>query len=272
LSARAIGIDIVAVASSNTEGSSLVVAKEIQDVQDLAGKIIGSPGIGSIQDYMLDKIMAENSIRFNVHRASVTLLKEKLSMGEIDGYIAWEPHATRAVVENIRDSHILFTSNNILEGHQCCIVAVRGDWVREKPDLIEKIVKIHTKATKWVLENTEEAQRLVSDYSGLSLDLVEAAYPIVNYPYPPFVDVDSCKIMLEGQINAGKIKSDNINNFDEFLSNAIDNSFVEKVENENQFSFSIDSKKTNFRLILNSENSNFVQDFNMHNNFRVILK
>ena len=102
LIARASGVDVIAVASSNTEGSSLVVVEKIHNVTDLAGKTIGSPGIGSIQDYMLDKIMADYNITFRVHRASVTLLKEKLSIGEIDGYIAWEPNAIRAVVTLLR--------------------------------------------------------------------------------------------------------------------------------------------------------------------------
>ncbi len=268
LSARAAGVDIVAIASSNTEGSSLVVAQEIQNVQDLTGKTIGSPGIGSIQDYMLDKMMADFNVEFSVHRASVTLLKEKFSMGEIDGYIAWEPHATRAVLENIRKAHVLFASDEILKGHQCCVVAVRGDWVREKPDVIEKIVKIHTKSMKWVLEHSEEAQNLIASYSGLSIDLIEAAYPIVQYPYPPFVDVESCKVMLQGQIDAGKIKGEDVPNIDEFLMNAIDNSFVEMFENENTTLISLGSMFNISGSVLKLEWLNLIQDFSMHKNIR----
>ncbi len=232
LAARAAGVDVIAVASSNTEGSSLVVEEQIRDVTDLQGKIIGSPGIGSIQDYMLDRVKAKYNVTFSVHRASVTLLKEKLSTGEIDGYIAWEPHATRAVVEEIRGAHTLLTSNDILEGHQCCVVAVRGDWVRDAPHLVRRIVRWHMKAMRWVLENPSEAEELIADYSGLSLGLVEAAHPVVKHPYPPFVHIDSCRIMLDGQIAAGKIKSDDVPDIEEFLSEAIDNSFVEELDEE----------------------------------------
>lgn len=234
LTARAAGVDVIAVASSNTEGSSLVVAEEIQNVTDLDGKTIGSPGIGSIQDYMLDKVMADYNIEFSVHRASVTLLPEKFSTGEIDGYIAWEPHATRAVVEEIRGAHThtLLTSYDILEGHQCCVVAVRGDWVREAPYIVRKIIRWHMKAMRWVLENSSRAEELIADYSGLSIELVEEAHPIVKHPYPPLVHVNSCRIMLEGQIEAGKIKSEDVPDIEEFLSEAIDNSFVEDLNEE----------------------------------------
>ena len=231
LTARAARVDVIAVASSNTEGSSLVVAEEIQNVTDLDGKTIGSPGIGSIQDYMLDRVMATYNVTFSVHRASVILLKEKLSTGEIDGYIAWEPHATRAVVEEIRGAHTLLTSYDILEGHQCCVVAVRGDWVREAPYIVRRIIRWHMKAMRWVLENSSRAEDLIADYSG-SIELVEAAHPIVKHPYPPLVHVNSCKIMLQGQIDAGKIKSEDVPNIDEFLSEAIDNSFVEDLHEE----------------------------------------
>ncbi len=232
LTARAAGVDIVAVASSNTEGSSLVVEEEIRSVIDLEGKTIGSPGIGSIQDYMLDRVKATYNVTFSVHRASVTLLPEKLSTGEIDGYIAWEPHATRAVIEKIRGAHTLLTSNDILEGHQCCVVAVRGDWVRDAPYIVRRIIRWHMKAMRWVLENPSEAEELIADYSGLSPTLVEAAHPIVEHPYPPFVHIDSCRIMLDGQIAAGKIKNEDVPDIEEFLSEAIDNSFVEELDDE----------------------------------------
>ncbi len=234
LTARAAEVDVIAVASSNTEGSSLVVAEEIQNVTDLDGKTIGSPGIGSIQDYMLDRVMATYNVTFSVHRASVILLKEKLSTGEIDGYIAWEPHATRAVVgvERVPGAHTLLTSHDILEGHQCCVVAVRGDWVREAPYIVRRIIRWHMKAMRWVLEHPVDAENLIADYSASSIELVQTAHPIVKHPYPPLVHVPSCKIMLEGQIEAGKIKSEDVPDIEEFLSEAIDNSFVEDLNEE----------------------------------------
>lgn len=232
LSARAAGVDIIAVASSNTEGSSLVVAEEIKNVTDLDGKTVGSPGIGSIQDYMLDRVKAMYNITFSVDRAAVTLLIQKFENGEIDGYIAWEPHATRAVVEGIRGAHILLTSHDILAGHQCCVVAVRGDWVREAPHIVRRIIRWHMKAMRWMLEHPEEAEILIANYSGLSIELVRAAHPIVKHPYPPLVDVPSSRIMLEGQIVAGKIKSEDVPDIDEFLNVGINNSFVEDLDEE----------------------------------------
>ena len=232
LSARAGEIDIIAVASSNTEGSSIVVAEEITSVTDLNGKTVGSPGLGTIQDYMLTRVEEQYGIEFDHFVATVTLLIQHFEAGDIVGYIAWEPHATEAVVEGIRGAHILLTSHDILPGHQCCVLAVRGDWIREAPHIVRRIVRWHMKAHKWVLDHPDDAEGIMADYSGLPTDLIKAAHPIVKHPYPPYVDLPSCKIMAEGLIETGKIKSEIIPNVDEFVNESINNSFVEELDEE----------------------------------------
>jgi len=41
-------------------------------------------------------------------------------------------------------------------------VAVRGDWVRDAPHLVRRIVRWHMKAMRWVLENPSEAEELIA--------------------------------------------------------------------------------------------------------------
>jgi hypothetical protein len=72
LVARASGVGIVAVASSNTEGSSLVVTYEIRSITNLHDMKFGSPGMGTIQDYMLTQVEKKFSIRFTHFYAKVT--------------------------------------------------------------------------------------------------------------------------------------------------------------------------------------------------------
>ena len=232
LTASAGGIDIIAVASSNTEGSSIVAAEEITEVKDLNGTTVGSPGIGTIQDYMLTRVEEEYGIQITHFYAKVTDLIMYFQKGEIVGYIAWEPHPTRAVVEKIRGAHVLIISHEILAGHQCCVLAVRGDWVREAPHIVRRIVRWHMKAQKWVLEHPNETEEIIANYSGLSIDLVKEAHPIVEHPYPPYVDLPSCKIMVEGLIATGKIKEETVPSIDEFIGKSINNSFVEELDQE----------------------------------------
>ena len=113
------------------------------------------------------------------------------------------------------------------------------------------------------LEHPQEAQELIANYSGLPPDLIQAAYPIVQYPYPPYVDVYSCKVMLQGQIDAGKIKSEDVPDIDEFIIEAINNSFVEKTENENISLISLGSSFNIYRSRFRLEYVNLNQDFSM---------
>ena len=228
LRARAKGVDIVAVASSNTEGSALVVSAEIKSVKDLDGKRIGTPGIGTIQNYMLNVVEEKWGVKLERRHYKVTELIKLFEKGEIDGYIAWEPHASRAVYMGIRGAHILLTSRDLLPGHQCCVVAVRGDWIRERPDLVLRIVRWHVKAMKWVNEHPEEAEKVIARYSGLDIELIKMAHRIVKHPYPPYLHLESMKIMLRGLIEAGDLTPEEVGDLDEFLREAVDQSFIEQ--------------------------------------------
>ncbi len=104
--------------------------------------------------------------------------------------------------------------------------------MREAPHIARRIVRWHMKAQKWVLEHPDEAEEIIANYSGLSIDLVKEAHPVVEHPYPPYVDLPSCKIMTEGLIAAGKIKEDNVPSIDEFIDKSINNSFVEELDQE----------------------------------------
>ncbi|MDH5361996.1 MAG: ABC transporter substrate-binding protein [Aigarchaeota archaeon] len=226
LTARAAGVDIVAVASSNTEGSSVVAAYEIRDVADLNGKKVGSPGIGTIQDYMLTRVEENYGVSFAHFYAKITDLILYFERGEIDAYIGWEPHPTRAVVEGIRGAHMLLTSHDILPGHQCCVLAVRGDLMRDSPEVVAAVVRWHTRAQRWVLDHPEAAEEVIARYSGLSVNLIHAAHPVVQHNYPPYADLLSMRIILQGLISSGKIDPADVPNVDSFLEHAVDNTFV----------------------------------------------
>ena len=226
LTARAAGVDIVAVASSNTEGSSIVAGQEIRGVPDLNGKRVGSPGIGTIQDYILTRVEETHGVSFTHFYAKITDLILYFERGEIDAYIGWEPHPTRAVVEGIRGAHTLLTSHEILPGHQCCVLAVRGDMVRNSPEVVASIVRWHVKAQRWVLDHPDTAEEIIANYSGLSVNLIHAAHPVVQHNYPPYLDLTSMRIMLEGLMASGKIDPKDVPDLDSFLNQAVDNSFV----------------------------------------------
>ncbi len=59
--------DFVIVASANLEGSAIVAKPEIQNIQDLNGKTVGTPGIGTIQASLLYMVQKEFDITVNAN-------------------------------------------------------------------------------------------------------------------------------------------------------------------------------------------------------------
>ncbi|MDW5561777.1 MAG: ABC transporter substrate-binding protein [Methanomassiliicoccus sp.] len=54
------GVQVKIIAGANTEGSALVVSNDIKTFADLNGKVIGDPGLGSIQHLLLQAIAEKN--------------------------------------------------------------------------------------------------------------------------------------------------------------------------------------------------------------------
>lgn len=59
-------ICIKIVAGANEEGSALVVKKEINSVLDLTGKTIAIPGVGTVQSFLLDRIIEKAGLEAQV--------------------------------------------------------------------------------------------------------------------------------------------------------------------------------------------------------------
>ena len=217
---RGRGVDVVILAGSNTEGSSLVVKKSIKTVKDLDGKKIGTPGIGSIQDAMIDIIARRNNIKIYHKHMKVSDMPVFFKKGEIDGFIAWSPHPSRCVY-SMGYGHILLTSRDILAGHQCCVLVARGELLRKKPDLVRKVIKAYIRAFDYERaskENHEETMDLLVKYTDTERSIVEKAWELTPHPYPPYVSIDSLKMQAEGLLKGGKLQKRLVPDLDKFIA------------------------------------------------------
>lgn len=218
------GVDVVMIAGSNAEGSRIVVADHIKSVKDLDGKRIGTPGIGSIQDAMVDMVARKHGLKIMHKHMKVSDMPIFLKKGEIDGFIAWEPNCSRSV--DMGYGHFLLESNDILPGHQCCVLVVKGELIRKEPDTVRKIMRAYMRAFGYFITEPEETIEKMVHYTKLSRKVVDMALPCVKHEYPPFINVPSLKVMAEGLVKGGKIKKGVIKNMDEFVSKTYDHSFL----------------------------------------------
>jgi len=226
LTAKSQDADLVAIASSNLEGSAIVAKPEIRSVKDLAGKKVGTPGIGSIQDTMIRMVAKKFNITVDIRSHRFSDLPILLEKGEIDAFIDWEPFCAEAVVKGT--GQVIYTSAEILAGHQCCILYVSGKMFREQPDLARKILKIHVRALREIKERSpDEAMKVFSEMSGRPLDTVREAWKRMKWEY--YVDESSAKIFVKSLIEDKKIEPGKVPDVDAFVKSFIDRKFLDGV-------------------------------------------
>lgn len=223
---RAQGVDVVALASTNTEGSGLVVNAAIKQIKELDGKTVGTPGIGSIQDAMLDIVAKKHNIKVKHKHMKVSDMALFLQRGEIDGFIAWEPFPTNAVENGF--GHMIAMSRDILPEHQCCVFVVRGELIKKEPDTVRKVLRAYMKAFDFNRKNAKEVIEIEEKYTGMSKKVLEKAIKNVKFPNPPFVNIQSVKEQAEGLISTGKIQKEAVKDVDKFIEALYDPSFLKE--------------------------------------------
>ena len=174
------------VAQVNKEGSAVVVRKDskIGSVKDLPGKTIAIPGHSTVQDFLLRKAFIKNSIGLN--EAKIIVIKPPemiyaLESGDIDAFIAWEPHVSRAVTKGT--GRILITSHDIWEHHPCCVLVADTKFMEKHPEMIRKIVKAHIDATDFIGNHLDEAVKIGIQYTGMDETTVRLAMKNIEFDY-----------------------------------------------------------------------------------------
>jgi len=197
------GMELAILSGSNQEGSSLVVSKSIKSINDLDGKTIATPGLGSIQDAMITLIAMENDITIQLTTMEVADMPFFLEKNEIDGFIAWAPHPAIAVSK--KAGHELLCSRDMMPNHQCCVLVTKAETLRDNPKIAEKVLSVYLDAFKWFLENQEESIKIMVSATGASETVIRNAITTVNYIYPPYCNVESMEHIARGLIGAGRI-------------------------------------------------------------------
>jgi len=102
-----------------------------------------------------------------------------LDTRQIDAFIAWEPHVTKAVTKGI--GRVLLPSSQIWKDHPCCVVAFEGSVARERPGVVQAFLRAHVRATELIRANPEEAVRIGVQYTGMDEPTVRQALGNIIY-------------------------------------------------------------------------------------------
>jgi NitT/TauT family transport system substrate-binding protein len=154
----------------------------------------------------------------------VTGMKGSLASGGIDGFIAWEPFGSEAIIEGVGTA--LEWSSEIMPNHPCCVVVASTDYLSKDlgsglkgSDITLRFVKAHVETTKWMLDalahksgaNYTLLVNLGMQFTSKSQAIVVAALDHLKYGYQmDEAFMTGITNFTEMFINSGVITSDKL--------------------------------------------------------------
>jgi sulfonate transport system substrate-binding protein len=167
--AKSNGSAIRIIAGATSGGAALVVKPTINKAADLKGKKVASPQLGNTQDVALRAWLLAQGFKTTPQGGgdvsivpqdnSATL--EQFKGGQVAGAWVPEPWASRLVQEGggkvLVDERTLWPGGQFVTTH----LIVRTQFLKDHPDVVEKLLQGHLKATEFV-NREPEAQAAVN--------------------------------------------------------------------------------------------------------------
>ena len=187
------------VSGATSGGAALVVKPSINSASDLKGKKVATPQLGNTQDVALRAWLKRQGLRTDPQGGGdVSVLPqenaqtlETFKAGQIDGAWVPEPWASRLVLEG--KGKVLVDESTLWPGGQYLTteLVVRTAFLKDHPDAVERLLKGHVEATKYVNEHPTEAQQAANTAitqltgKGLSPAVITAAWKNLTFTWDP---------------------------------------------------------------------------------------
>ena len=170
------GLDAKIVAGVNTNGSNLMVRPEVgyDGPHSLKGLTLGTFPPGSIQDTVLKKWMKDNGMspeEIDIKSMGPGDAVTAISAKRID--CCFLPTPAPSIIELAGTGRSVVASGEMWPNHACCALVVSGKLIRNQPELVEEIIRIHIKANRFINENPERAAEIYSAKTGQDLAMVK---------------------------------------------------------------------------------------------------
>ncbi|MDA8440968.1 MAG: ABC transporter substrate-binding protein [Peptococcaceae bacterium] len=225
LDGAAKGADLKIIASAMQNDCPLVARQEITSVKELNGKKVGTPGVSSIQETMLDYLESQQGIKTIHVYANAANLVQLLQKGEIDAIVAWEPLGAQAVAKV--GAHYLL--NTIIPGAEAEDFTVTGKLFRENPNTVVQFLKAAEAIKQYLNTHLTEREQVAAGSTGLPESVIaQAVQSSHNFITPMQLNVNSIKLSAMQDIASGKLTGVKQSGLDAFLAKNIDTTLLQK--------------------------------------------
>lgn len=176
------GVPIKIVAGIHKYGYGFVVNPDkVETIDDLKkpGIRIGCAREGSPVDALLHKMLEKyhldkKQILGKIRRMNPPKLLLALKMGQLDAAFICEQFPSMAEESGLK---VFLTAEDLWPDMQGSVLVVREEFLKEHPDLVERLVKVTERATQFINEHPEEASEIVVEglqFSGKKIFPVKA--------------------------------------------------------------------------------------------------
>lgn len=230
LQAAAQGADIKILASMSKGNAPVIAGPHIKTFKDLDGKVVGTPGLGTIQNTMLSLAAKEYGIQFKkVIHGKMTDLAVFLEKGEIDGFTGWEWLAADTV-HKVKGAHYVL-EQPVIKDAESVGMGVRGEFYKQHPDIVKKFMRAYLKGLKYFIEHRDEGIELCAKRINRPKEVVEMSFKTSSTDNP-LINTSDVKFQVQDAIDTGKIKKEVVPNIDEFINKYIDQSVLREAAKE----------------------------------------
>jgi len=176
------GEDVKIVYIGNRHESTMVARKElnIKSVNDLAGKTVAVPMRYSGHNLSILDLLKDKGLegRVKIVEMNPPDMASALAAGSLDAYYVGEPFASRTLMSG--DSSRVFNVEDVWNNFICNLAVVRNDFIKDKPEIVKRLVTAAARSGIWAYNNPKEAARLASKYWNQPVDLIEYALDAKN--------------------------------------------------------------------------------------------
>src|SRR5436309_1908377 len=169
------------------------VNSSIHQIQDLKGKSIGVPGMGTPPFVFANRVLgthgidAGKDITWKVYPAGELGLA--LRKGEVDAVADAEPIGTLLIAQGIARNveGMDEATDEPYASEYCCEIIGNGKWIDANPDTAARATRAILRAAKWVQENPKAAAQLAVDKKYLASTVELNTVAISRLKYIPSV-------------------------------------------------------------------------------------
>ena len=173
---RAQGVPIKIVYLGHRDGSTVMVAKHstATSLRDLRGKVFARPSRFSNQYLVITKLMEDQGMRpdeIQFVDMAPPEMPGALAAGDIDAYFVGEPHAAKAELSGA--GRVLYHAKDIWPGFISCVLVVREELIRERPEVVADLVRGIADSGEWAEQHRLEAAKVAAPYFRQDRKLLE---------------------------------------------------------------------------------------------------